>query len=154
MTIFGWVLFVIGAMILLFFAGVIDIIPSNTDIINLVGVLTGSSMMISGAIFVSTGRIVEKIVLFGNRISYKEKYNTASKEHFNKITTLTAIRKESTIQNSKHRVALERYKGNTIYKEKDNDVFEININDEWLEFKTINDIKSEASPFRSGAPRC
>ena len=60
MDVFGWGLFVVGALLLVLFA-VIGIDTGELAVANLAGTLVGSAMMISGAVFVAGSRIEQAL---------------------------------------------------------------------------------------------
>jgi len=60
MDVFGWGLFVVGALLLVLFA-VIGIDTGELAVDNLAGTLVGSAMMISGAVFVAGSRIEQAL---------------------------------------------------------------------------------------------
>ena len=52
MKVFGWVLFTIGSLLLLIFGAV-----GYENVMNLASVIIGMSLMISGSIFIASGRL-------------------------------------------------------------------------------------------------
>ena len=60
MDVFGWILFAVGALLLVLFA-FIGIEAGGTAVVNLAGILVGSAMMISGAVFVAGSRIEQAL---------------------------------------------------------------------------------------------
>lgn len=56
MQVFGWLLFVVGA-IFLFFSGFVG----SSGIANLPGVIFGMALLVSGSIFAAAGYVVEKL---------------------------------------------------------------------------------------------
>ena len=60
MDVFGWGLFIVGALLLVLFA-FIGIDAGGLAVANLAGILIGSAMMISGAVFVAGSRIEQAL---------------------------------------------------------------------------------------------
>ena len=60
MDVFGWILFAVGALLLVLFA-FIGMVAGGTAVVNLAGILVGSAMMISGAVFVAGSRIEQAL---------------------------------------------------------------------------------------------
>ena len=60
MDVFGWGLFVVGALLLVLFA-FIGIDTGGTAVANLAGTLVGTAMMISGAVFVAGSRVEQAL---------------------------------------------------------------------------------------------
>ena len=61
MDVFGWGLFIVGALLLVLFA-FIGIDTGGTAVANLAGILVGSAMMISGAVFVAGSRVEQALM--------------------------------------------------------------------------------------------
>lgn len=97
MDVFGWVLFVIGASLLIVFA-FIGIDGGGIAVGNLPGTLVGSAMMISGAVFVGCSRIEQ---------AFLQRQSTASPQ---KQSTLASAPPSSSAQN-KASGHIKNYKG-------------------------------------------